>query len=78
MGFSGFKQLDRSCIPTEFSIGSAAPFSDLSSFADSENIACVCSLFLFVCLFCYLGQHLWNMEVPRLGAESELQLQPIP
>jgi len=24
--------------------------------------------------FCFLGWHLWHMEVPRLGAESELQL----
>ena len=31
--------------------------------------------FLFVCLFvCFLGLHLQHMEVPRLGAESELQL----
>ena len=31
-------------------------------------------LFLFICLFvCFLGLHLWHMEVPRLGIESELQ-----
>ena len=24
--------------------------------------------------FCFLGQHLWQMEVPRLGVKSELQL----
>ena len=24
--------------------------------------------------FSFLGPHLWHMEVPRLGAESELQL----
>ena len=29
---------------------------------------------LFVCLFVFLGPHLRNMEVPRLGVESELQL----
>ena len=23
--------------------------------------------------FCFLGPHLWHMEVPRLGVESELQ-----
>ena len=38
-----------------------------------------CYLFcLFVCLFllfCFLGPHPWNMEVPKLGVESELQLQ---
>ena len=29
--------------------------------------------FLFVCfLFCFLGPHLWHMEVPRLGVISEL------
>ena len=29
-----------------------------------------------LCLFihCFLGLHLWHMEVPRLGAEMELQL----
>ena len=39
------------------------------------------SLFLYtwplLCLFFFfisLGQHLWHMEVPRLGVESELQL----
>ena len=32
--------------------------------------------FLSVCLsfFCFLGPHPWHIEVPRLGAESELQL----
>ena len=24
--------------------------------------------------FCFLGPHLWHMEVPRLGVELELQL----
>ena len=28
----------------------------------------------FFCLFvCFLGPHLWHMEVRRLGVESELQ-----
>ena len=32
-------------------------------------------LVFVVCLFfCFLGPHLWHMEVPRLGVESELQL----
>ena len=31
-------------------------------------------LYLSIYLFCFLGPHLWHMEVPRLGAESELQL----
>ena len=29
--------------------------------------------FCFV-LFCFLGLHLWHMEVPRPGVKSELQL----
>ena len=31
-------------------------------------------LFLFMYLFCFLGPHLWHMEVPRLGVKSELEL----
>ena len=35
----------------------------------------VCRLiYLFVCL----GPHLWHMEVPRVGVESELHLRPTP
>ena len=32
--------------------------------------------FYFICLliFCSLGSHLWHLEVPRLGVESELQV----
>lgn len=26
------------------------------------------------CFFVFLGPHLWHMELPRLGMESELQL----
>ena len=33
-----------------------------------------CLVLLFV-LFCLLGLHLWHMEVPMLGVESEPQLQ---
>ena len=29
--------------------------------------------FCFV-LFCFLGLHLWHMEVPRLGVKLEVQL----
>ena len=29
---------------------------------------------LFSVLLCFLGPHLWHMEVPRLGTEMELQL----
>ena len=32
-----------------------------------------CFLYCFV-LFCFLGLHLWHMEVPRLGVKLELQL----
>ena len=38
---------------------------------------CCCLLvFFFVCLFlfCFLGPHLWHMEIPRLRVESELHL----
>ena len=31
-------------------------------------------LLLLLLLFVFLGQHLWHMEVPRPGVESELQL----
>ena len=38
----------------------------------------VCSplkqIFLFCFVFFFLGPYLWHMEVPRVGAESELQL----
>ena len=30
--------------------------------------------FFFFFFFCFLGSHLWHMEVPGLGVESELQL----
>ena len=29
-------------------------------------------------IFCFLGPHLWHMEVSRLGVEWELQPQPMP
>ena len=35
------------------------------------------SLFLFV-LFCFIGPHLWHMEVPRPGVKTELQLPAYP
>ena len=28
----------------------------------------------FYFIFCFLGLHLWHMEIPRLGVESELHL----
>ena len=30
--------------------------------------------FFFFCFFCFLGPHLQQMEVPRFGVESGLQL----
>ena len=30
--------------------------------------------FYFIFIFCFLGLHLQNMDVPRLGVESKLQL----
>ena len=34
-------------------------------------------LFYFI-LYCFLGPHLWHMEVPRLGVKLELQLPATP
>ena len=30
-------------------------------------------IFLFYFIFCFSGPHMWHMQVPRLGAELELQ-----
>ena len=35
-------------------------------------------LFLNFCLFAFLGPYLQDMEVPRLGVESELQPREFP
>ena len=32
------------------------------------------TLFMYLCIFVFLGPHPRHMEVPRLGVESELQL----
>ena len=38
------------------------------------SLRCFCrNLFLYF-FFCFLGLHLWHMEVPRLGVHLELQL----
>ena len=37
--------------------------------------------YLYKCIYLFiflLGLHLWHMEVPSLGVESELQLRPMP
>ena len=41
----------------------------------SGLLAC---FFLFVFWFCFLGLHPWQMEVPRLGVQLELQLPAYP
>ena len=42
----------------------------------SANLQFTCFLFwLFFFFLVILGPHLWHREVPRLGVESELQLQ---
>ena len=33
---------------------------------------------IFFLFFFFLGPHLWRMEVPGLGVDSELQLGPMP
>ena len=38
------------------------------------NVKSFFFVFVFVFFFCFLGPHLWHMEVPGLGVESELQL----
>ena len=59
-----------------------------SNYMDSEVMTCnsnfsLCQfnffIILFILFFCYSfffpqGPHLWHMEVPRLGVQSELQL----
>ena len=35
---------------------------------------CVCIYIYILFFFSFSGLHLWHMEVPRLGVESELQL----
>ena len=40
-------------------------------FLSREDIIIFHSSFVF---FCFLGPHLWHMEVPRLGVELKLQL----
>ena len=38
------------------------------------------SLYMYMCiyvfpfLFCFLGPHLWHMDIPRLGVKLELEL----
>ena len=40
-----------------------------SSLDDTHTLFCS----VLFCYFCFLGPHLWHMEVPRLGVQSEIQ-----
>ena len=53
-------------------IGSFLHFRSYKSYKMYNEI-----VFCFACLFIYiffLGPHLWHMEIPRVGVESNLQL----
>ena len=39
---------------------------------EQNEVTLLLFLFFFFFFFVFLGQHLWHMEVPRLGVESEL------
>ena len=45
----------------------------LSPWTDMWVVSGLWPIFL-IFIFCFLGPHLWHMEVPRLWFESELQL----
>ena len=52
---------------------------DFGEFLDGFSVSVLChlrstSVLAFIFFFCFLGPHLQNVEVPRLGVESELQL----
>ena len=49
---------------------SISHLSPLLTLSFSESIRVFC----FVLFCCFLGLHVWHMEVPRLGVELELQL----
>ena len=58
-------------VPHGFTLPALSPRDSLK--AASWGICKAYPIF-FVCLFIFLGLHLWHIEVPRLGVESELQL----
>ena len=41
---------------------------------DTNLVAYKCHSFIYLFIYLFLGLHLWHMEVPNLGVESELQL----
>ena len=63
---------------------SKTPHYEMSLISPTESqdtlgiLSYICFFCLFVLVFVgffyFLGPHLWHMEVPRLGVESELQL----
>ena len=44
------------------------------SFFSMQKRGIFCFVFVFAFFLCFLGPHLWHMEVPRLGVQLELQL----
>ena len=59
----------------KFKPTNTSPFKDTGKgLSDVFARSCVVFLFCFVlfCLFVFLGLHSLHVEVPRLGAESEL------
>ena len=50
------------------------PYAEGAVLKTEEEIVVCIPFVLYVLFFCFLGPHLCHMEVPRLGAEPELQL----
>ena len=48
--------------------------SNSSQEEDSSQRCRAMGAYYYFCFFCFLGPHLQQMEVPRLGVKSELQL----
>ena len=46
----------------------------MSLIGDLGNEETHTRIFIFIFIFCILGQHPWHMEIPRLGVKLELQL----
>ena len=57
-------------LASEFYISIGCPFILLMVFSTAQK--------LFVFCFCFLGPHLWHMEVPRLGSNQSYSCQPTP
>ena len=67
-----------SALPSIFSPYTAQSIRELTLRNTSPvwicNLLSDCSMNTLLLFFFFLGMHLWHMEVPRLGVESELQL----